>query len=383
MKAYLIRRLLLIIPTFLGISLLTFCIIQLAPGSPVMARLQGVEGAMSSDAASQEIIEQTKKLYGLDKPLHIQYLNWLGRIARPYLHHQTESPEEGSEPEPPKPLLSFFAADEKSDYGGLGFTVCMWKYEFSFVLFDFGESTRDHRPVLEKIGDALPITLQINILSLLFIYLFSIPIGVYSATHPAALSDRALTVLLFLLFSIPSFWMAMLLILFFGGGEYWDVFPIYGISSTGAEQWGFWAWLWDRIMHLVLPTFCLTYASLAVVSRYMRTGMLDVLRQDYIRTARAYGFSKRRVIWKYAMRNSVIPIVTLLGGLLPTLIGGSVIIETIFSVPGMGRLAFDAVLNRDYPVIMGTVTMSALLTLAGLILSDVLYVMVDPRIQLK
>jgi peptide/nickel transport system permease protein len=331
LKAYLIRRLLLIIPTFIGISLLTFAIIQFAPGSPIMSRLQGVEGAMSSDAASQEIIAQMKKRYGLDKPLWQQYASWLGSMAT----------------------------------------------------LDFGDSFRDGQPVARKIGDSLPITLQINLLSLFLIYLFSIPLGVYSATRPHALSDRALTVLLFLLFSIPSFWMAMLLILFLGGGEYWDIFPIYGINSTEASQWGFFPWLGDRLMHLVLPTFCLTYAGLAVVSRYMRAGMLDVLRQDYIRTARAYGFSERRVIWKYAMRNSVIPIVTLLGGLLPTLIGGSVIIETIFSIPGMGRLAFEAVLFRDYPVIMGTVTMSALLTLAGLILSDVLYVMVDPRIQLK
>ncbi|MFP4502766.1 MAG: ABC transporter permease [Candidatus Hydrogenedentota bacterium] len=331
MKAYLIRRFLLIIPTLIGISLLTFLLIQLAPGSPVMARLQGVEGAMANDATSQEIIEQTKKLYGLDKPIYMQYVLWLARM----------------------------------------------------VTLDFGESYEDQRPVLEKIGDALPITLQINFASLFLIYLFSIPLGVYSATHPHSLLDRALTVKLFLLFSIPSFWMAMLLMLFFGGGQYWDVFPVHGVNSTGAAALPWHQWLLDRVWHLLLPTFCLTYASLAIVSRYMRTGMLDVLRQDYIRTARAYGFSERRVIWKYAMRNSLIPIITLLGGLLPTLIGGSVIIEQIFSIPGMGRLAFEAVLFRDYPVIMGTVTMSALLTLAGLILSDLLYVLVDPRIQLK
>jgi len=330
-KAYLIRRLLLIIPTFIGISVLTFLLIQLAPGSPISFRLQGIEGGMSADAASQEIIEQTRALYGLDKPLAVQYKDWVVRMVR----------------------------------------------------FDFGNSFKDQRPVITKIAEALPITLQLNILSLLLVYVVSIPLGVYSSTHSRSLPDNIITVILFLLFSLPNFWLAMLLILYFASGQHLAWFPITGIATIGAENLDFWPWLKDRVWHMVLPVTVLSVGSFAVISRYMRSGMIEVLRQDYIRTARAYGFSERVVVWKYAMRNSLIPIITLLGTLLPAMIGGSIIVETIFSIPGMGRLAFEAVLSRDYPLIMGNVTIAALLTLVGLLISDLLYMLLDPRIQLK
>jgi peptide/nickel transport system permease protein len=330
MKAYLIRRLLLIIPTFIGISVLTFALIQLAPGSPIAFKLMGQEGALNADAASQEIIEQTRELYGLDKPVPVQYLLWLSRLAR----------------------------------------------------FDFGNSYKDQRPVIDKIMEALPVTLQFSVLSILLIYLIAIPIGVFSATHQHSPADYAVTLLLFILYSLPSYWVAMLLIMFLGGGEWWNLFPVNGLNSISADEWPWYSWLADRVWHMVLPLFCFTYAGLAGLSRYMRTGMLDTIRQDYIRTARACGFSEKTVIFKYAMRNSLISIITLLAGLLPMLIGGSIIIEQIFSIPGMGKLSFDAVLSRDYPLIMGTVTMSAFLTLGGLILSDIMYALADPKIQL-
>ncbi|NLO34082.1 MAG: ABC transporter permease [Candidatus Hydrogenedentes bacterium] len=330
MRAYIIRRLLLVIPTFIGISMLTFALIQLAPGSPIAYKLQGMEGDMQADAATRDIIEQTKALYGLDKPIPVQYALWLGRLLR----------------------------------------------------FDFGNSMKDQRPVMEKIVEALPVTLMFNLISIFLVYIISIPVGVYSATHPGTKRDSSLTIILFILYSMPTFWVAMLLILFLGGGEYLDWFPIHGLQSGTAESMSLLSRIADHVWHMVLPLFCLTYGGLALLSRYMRAGMLDVLRQDYIRTARAYGFSERTVLWKYTMRNSLIAIVTLLGSLLPALIGGSIIIETIFSIPGMGRLAFEAVLSRDYPLIMGEVTIASLLTLAGLLLSDLLYVAVDPRIKL-
>lgn len=329
MKAYLARRLLLIIPSFIGISVITFAVIQLAPGSPVYFKLLSARGAMTSDADPQAIIEQTKKLYGLDKPLWQQYLLWLRRL----------------------------------------------------VTVDFGHSFKDHRPVSDKIFEALPITLELNIISILLIYLVSIPIGVYSATHHRSVSDNILTVILFILYSLPSFFVAMLLILYLGGGQYLDWFPVIGTQSLGAENWSWSRRLLDHLRHIVLPVLCLTYGGLAGLSRYARAGMIETIRQDYIRTARAYGFAEKVVIFKYAMRNSVIPILTLLGTLLPSLIGGSVIIEQVFSIPGMGRLTFEAILSRDYPLIMGTLSMSAFLTLFGLILSDITYVLVDPRIK--
>lgn len=315
------------IPTFIGITLITFLVVQLAPGSPIFLKLNSAENMSSS--ISEEVIEQTKKLYGLDKPLPTRYAIWLGK----------------------------------------------------FLTLDFGTSYKDFRPVTERVLEALPITLQLNFIALFLIYAISVPMGVYSATHQHSLGDRASTMTLFLLYSLPNFWVAMLLMLFLGGGAYLQWFPIFGVSSIGADQWPFYRWLLDRLWHMVLPVFCLTYGSLAMLSRYARAGMIETIRQDYIRTARAYGFSERVVVYKYALRNSLIPIITLLGALLPEMIAGSVIIESIFSVPGMGKLAFEAIMSRDYPLIMGILSFSAILTLIGLAISDILYALVDPRIK--
>ena len=319
----------MMVPTFLGITVITFAVVQLAPGSPVFLKLHKAE--MSAGSLSPEIIEATKKLYGLDKPLPVRYILWLGKM----------------------------------------------------VTLDFGNSYKDHRPVTERVLEALPITIQLNLISIFFIYLLSIPLGIFSATHQHSWGDRISTVGLFLLYSLPNFWVAMLLMFFLGGGLYLNWFPVYGISSIGAEDWPWHEWLLDRLWHMVLPVFCLTYGSLAMLSRYARAGIIDTIRQDYIRTARAYGFSERTVIYRYALRNSLIPIITLVGTLLPVMIGGSVIIESIFTVPGMGRLSFEAILSRDYPMIMGILSFSAILTLIGLVISDILYVFVDPRIKFE
>ncbi len=331
MKAYLIRRLLLVIPTFIGISMISFAVIQLAPGSPVYMKLRTAEQGLSTDADLEKILDDMKELYGLDKPLHIQYITWLGRL----------------------------------------------------VTLNFGDSFKDHRPVRDKILEALPITLQLNIISIFLVYLISIPIGVYSSTHQRTWSDSIITIALFILYSMPSFWVAMLLIYFLCGGEWLNWFPVSGMNSIGAESYSWFHWLADRLWHLVLPVFCLTYGGLAGLSRYARAGMIEVIRQDYVRTARAYGFSEKIVVFKYAMRNSLIPIITLLGTLLPALLGGSVIIENIFSIPGMGFRGFDALLSRDYPMIMGLLAVSAFLTLIGLLLSDILYAVADPRIKFE
>uniref|UniRef100_A0A832A540 ABC transporter permease n=1 Tax=Desulfacinum infernum TaxID=35837 RepID=A0A832A540_9BACT len=332
MRAYLLKRLLQMIPTLLGITFITFCIIQLAPGNPAMLKLQmASQGEMADTAYAKQIIEQTKKLYGLDKPLPVQYALWVKRV----------------------------------------FTL------------DFGTSFKDHRRVLDKIAERLPVTIQINVLSIFLVYLIAIPFGVYSATHPDTLSDRTLTLLFFFLYSLPNFWVAVLLIMLFGGGEFWDVFPVYGISSINAESWPLWRQMLDRLWHLALPVACLTYGGFAYLSRLTRAELLEVIREDYVRTARAKGLSERVVIFKHAFRNALLPIVTLLAFLLPAMFGGSVIIESIFSIPGMGQLGFEAVLSRDYPVIMAITTISALLTLIGLLLSDILYAVLDPRIQLE
>lgn len=331
MKSYIIKRFLQVIPTFFGITFITFLIIQLAPGNPILMKLQMKgEGQLADTATTKKIIEETKRLYGLDKPIPVQYLLWVKRV----------------------------------------------------LTFDFGYSYKDHRKVWDKIKERLPVTLQLNILSILLVYIIAIPAGVYSAVRTGSLWDRVLTIGFFILYSLPSFWVAVILIMLFGGGEYWDVFPVYGISSLDAESYPFFKWLLDRVWHLILPVFCLSYGGWAYLSRLMKAELLEVIREDYIRTARAKGLEERVVIMKHALRNALLPLITLLAYLLPALFGGSVIIESIFSIPGMGQLGFEAVLSRDYPVIMALTTISAILTLVGLILSDILYAVFDPRIKL-
>ncbi len=329
MRAYLLRRLLVLLPTLVGITVVTFGVMQLAPGSPVERRLAAFYGGERSGNVTREVIEQTKKLYGLDQPIPVQYWNWVKRMAR----------------------------------------------------LDFGTSFKDGRSVGTKIAEALPVTLWINILSIFLVYALSIPWGVYSARIAGSKLDQGMTLFLFILYSLPAFWVATMLILFLGGGEFLDVFPTYGFQSFGAEHWSLPARLWDWTTHLFLPVACLSYGGLAVLSRFARVSMLEVVRQDYVRTARAKGLSERSVTYKHAFRNALLPQITLLASIFPELFGGSVIIESIFSIPGMGRLGFEAIRSLDYPLIMAITTISAFLTLFGILVADLLYVVADPRIS--
>jgi peptide/nickel transport system permease protein len=328
MGIYILRRLAAMVPTLFGITVITFLIIQLAPGNPAEMKIRMARSGEVNPQFTAEVIEQTKKLYGLDKPMHVRYLIWLKQV----------------------------------------------------VTFNFGDSYKDHRPVRDKILERVPVSIQISFISLILVYLVSVPLGIFSAARQNSLADHALTLFLFILYSMPSFWTAMMLITFVGGGDFFNWFPIYGLSGPDAEKLATWPWLLDRIHHLVLPVFCLSYAELAFVSRQMRGSMLEVIRQDFIRTARAKGLSEKAVVLKHALRNSLIPIVTMLGVMLPALIGGSVIIESIFSIPGMGLLSFEAILSRDYPVIMGVTTIAAILTLIGILVADIGYTLIDPRI---
>lgn len=319
------------IPTLIGISLVTFFVIHLAPGDPAELKAQTATEALSSDRMSQKIVADTRALYGLDKPLPVQYLLWVKRM----------------------------------------FTL------------DFGNSYRDHRPVIEKIADALPITLTLNILTILVIYLVSVPAGAYAALRPRGFFDRASALVFMALYSLPTFWVAMMLIVLFAGGDYLNWFPITGFVSEGAGSLPWYGWVMNVVWHIALPVACLTYGGFAFLSRFTRASMLDVIKQDYIRTARAKGLPEWKVAVKHALRNALIPLLTLMGTLLPALLGGSVIIEQIFSIPGMGRLGFESVLARDYPVIMAIAAISAVLTLVSILISDILYAVVDPRISFE
>lgn len=258
------------------------------------------------------------------------------------------------------------------------------KWFTRIVTFDFGVSqVQIGRPVLDILLDALPNTLLISMVSLFVAYLISIPIGVASAANQGSFFDRAMTVVLFVLYSLPSFWVALMLIALLCGQGYLDWFPITGLHSRSPDEYPLGSSLLDLVWHMVLPVVCLTYSSLASLSRYQRVGMLDVVRQDYIRTARAKGLAERVVIWKHAVRNSLLPVITLLGLQIPFLVGGSVITEGIFQIPGMGNETFQAILSRDYPVVMAVIVLTAVVTMLALLLSDVLYAIADPRISYK
>ncbi len=321
MAAYLIRRLLGLVPILFLITLISFGIMHLAPGKPTDA------ATSFNPKVSLEARQRMEKLYGLDQPLPVQYGRWLARMAR----------------------------------------------------FDFGRSFIDDRSVTTKIVERLPITLTINIWSLLLILGISIPLGVLAAVRPEGLFDRLTTVFVFIGYSTPSFWLALLCMAFFGVTLHW--LPISGIHSLDHDSFGLIQRWFDTAWHLVLPVGVTAFVSLAGMSRYMRSTMVEVLQQDYIRTARAKGLSERRVLFHHGLRNGLLPLITILGLSLPDLIGGSVIAETIFSVPGMGRLFYDAVMARDYPVVMALVTIGAILTMLGNLLADLAYAYADPRIR--
>ncbi len=324
MTRYLIKRILFMIPLLLGITIICFAVMHLAPGKPTDLQTQ------MNPKASAEMKERLLSLYELDKPLHVQYVSWLKKLAR----------------------------------GDLGTSF-----------------SSDHRPVADKILERLPITILINVLSLLIIIAVAVPIGVLSAVYQDSLFDKVTAVVVFVGFAVPTFWLALLLMIFFGIHLGW--LPISGLRSLNYEYLSTWAQLADLAGHLVLPVFISAFGGLAGLSRYMRANMLEVIRQDYILTARAKGLSERQVIYKHALRNALLPAITILGLSVPGLIGGSVIFETIFAIPGMGQLFYMSVMARDYPTVMGILLSGAVLTLLGNLIADVSYAVADPRIRIS
>lgn len=245
---------------------------------------------------------------------------------------------------------------------------------------DFGNSFKDDRPVIDKIMERLPITITIQLASIFLIYIIAIPIGIYSAVKQYSFWDKTSTVILFVLYSLPSFWVATLAIIFLCNVEYLKIFPASGIESITHESMTFIGKLWDRIWHLMLPVIVLSLGSFAFLSKQMRSAMLETIRQDYIRTAKAKGLENKTVIYKHALRNSLIPIITLLASIFPAMVGGSFIIEQIFSIPGIGQLGIQGIFDRDYPLIMALLVLSSVLTIVGVLVADLLYAVVDPRI---
>ena len=317
-----VRKCLWLTLTLLGITVISFWVIHLAPGSPTDMDIT------LNPLAGEVARKRLEAVYGLDKPLYIQYFDWLNRLLR----------------------------------------------------LDFGASmSADARPVLEKIGERLPLTITMNLVSLILTLIVAIPLGILSAWKQNSLLDKGVTILVFLGFAIPSFWLALLLMLWFGIDL--RLFPISGITSMDFDSLSAYGKFKDLAWHLALPIAVYTVGSLAAMSRYMRSCMLEVLRQDYILTARAKGLSTSSIIFKHALRNALLPLITLLGLSVPGLIGGSVIIESIFALPGLGQLFYAAVMARDYTMIMGNLVLGAALTLIGNLLADFCYGLADPRIR--
>ncbi len=335
MLTYLFRRILIAIPTFLGITLVTFLIINTAPGGPIEQKLQkirmgGGEGGRGT-GISQEVLDGLAKQYGFDKPIHVRYFIWLKNISR----------------------------------------------------LDFGESFTYQEPVIDVISSKFPVSLQFGIASLILTYLICIPLGVRKAIHAGGAFDQISGIILYVMVSVPVLVLGIFLIVWFAGGSYFDWFPIGGIKSDAYDTLTFAGKIWDRTYHFILPLTCYVLGGFTELTMLVRNSMLDVIKSDYVRTARSKGLEDRVVYYKHALRNAMIPVATGLGGFLRVFLAGSLIVETIFNLDGIGLLGYQSILSRDYNVIMGLTFISAMLLLLGNIMSDFIYVMVDPRIDFK
>ncbi|MFK7774005.1 MAG: ABC transporter permease subunit [Saprospiraceae bacterium] len=253
----------------------------------------------------------------------------------------------------------------------------------NFIVGDFGFSYKTLRPVASEIKDAIFWTFLMMILSILVAYLTAIPLGVFSAKNRGLRFDKITTVALFMLYSLPSFWIATMLVVFFTTPEYglWtDIFPSIGLGDLPSDA-PFWNRFWETASHLILPVLCISYNSLAFISRQMRGGMINVIQQDYIRTAKAKGLDENQVIWKHAFRNSLFPIITLFANVFPAALAGSVVIEVIFNIPGMGKLTLASIFEQNYPVVFAILMLAAVMTMVGMLVADILYSVADPRVS--
>lgn len=335
MLGYAARRIALFAPTFLAITFLGFALMHAAPGDPVELMLAGGLASGQAGMSSQKLTDaaraqELRHELGLDRPVLVQYVDWLAGLARA----------------------------------------------------DLGRSLKDRQPVWDKVSERLPITIGIDALALFITYLVAVPLGIYSAVRPGSRFDQISTGVIFGLYSLPSFWIGVLLIVFFSGGDYFAWFPPGGLRSIGSStDWSLLRRAGDLLHHLALPLLVTTLGSYTEISRYLRSSMLENARQDFVRTARAKGVPERTVILKHMLRNSLIPMVTILAGVLPGLISGSVIIESLFSIPGLGQLGYQAALARDYPVVLAVFAAGAALTLVGILLADLALALVDPRIS--
>jgi microcin C transport system permease protein len=334
MARYLIKRLLLIIPTLIGVSIACFLLTRMLPGGPIeqaIMRMTSSGEKTHSKTIETKEVERLKKIYGFDRPLHEQYFSWMGKI----------------------------------------------------VVGDFGESFRTFRPVLAEIGDRLPISLTFGLTGFLLSYLICIPLGIKKALSHRSLFDTVSSVVVYIGYAIPGFALGVLLLVFLGGGSFLNLFPLSGVVSDNFEFLPWYMKILDFLHHMVLPVFCYSIGGFAILTTLMKNSLMEELNKDYIRTALAKGLPYNKVVFRHALRNAFIPILTGLGSLFAVFFAGSILIEKVFSIPGMGLLSYEAMLNRDYPVVLGIIIITTLFNLLGRLISDFSLAVADPRISFE
>jgi microcin C transport system permease protein len=335
MTAYILRRLLLMIPTLLGITLVCFTLIQFVPGGPVEQTIAKVQGFASrrggsARAISEAEIANIRAYYGFDKPAHIRYVRWLGNLLR----------------------------------------------------LDLGKSYAYQKPVWNVIVSKMPISIFFGLTSFFLSYLVSVPLGVAKAIRNGSKFDTASSLVIFAGYVMPSYALGVLLIVLFGGGTFFDWFPISGVVSENFESLNPMAKTVDFLHHMVLPLTCYMAGEFAFLTMLMKNTLLEEINKDYIRTALVKGMTYRRAIWHHALPNALIPLATGAGEILTVMFAGSLLIERVFDIDGMGLLFYTSITDRDYNVVLGLIVLTSFLTVLGRLLADLLYVVVDPRIRL-
>ncbi|MBI5403490.1 MAG: ABC transporter permease subunit [Ignavibacteriae bacterium] len=342
MVSYFIRRFLLIIPTFIGITLITFMILQVVPGGPMEMELMklrgfGAGGEMNTSLGTGSInipesaLKEMKEFYGFDKPLLVRYFDWLGNLLK----------------------------------------------------FNFGKSYMYSEPVWDVIASRFNVSIYFGLISFILTYLICVPLGVFKAVKNGSKFDFISSFLVFLGYSTPGWAFGALMLILFGGGSFMNVFPLGGFRSEDFESMGFFQQVFDQFHHTVLPVISYVIGNFAMLTILTKNSVIENLSQDYVKTAFAKGLPERRVIFFHALRNSLIPITTGIGSFLGLILAGSILIEKVFNIQGMGLLAFNSIINRDYPVTMGILVISSVLMLLGNIVSDMIYAWADPRIRFK
>jgi len=367
MLSYIIRRILLFVPTLIIISLIAFAISVLAPGDPVERLLNAAGGeSFQNTIHKEELIKKKRHELGLDLPLFYFSVGTMADADKTLALDNNSWKKY-------VPVIHYYGGHNQYHH---------WLYNIIFR-GDFGISYQTQLPVIQEIKSRLPWSFTLSFLSIILAFGISIPVGMYAARYREKFFDKASSVVLFILYAIPNFFAATLLLVFFANPGFFNWFPESGVQDAVNfnNNWPIWTKIIHWIPYLVLPIITYTYSSIALLSRQMRAGAVEIFDYDFIKTARAKGLTESKILWKHVFRNALMPVITIFANVFPAAFVGSIIIESIFALPGMGREIYEAILNYDYPAIVAIFTIFGFLTLVGYLVADILYALVDPRIS--